>query len=140
MVVLWLLLGHIQPSSFHGSFCIFLMLFNHTGPCTIQSFLPTNCTSLPDTGIPGEMLKWQLSGSVQKQFPLCCSEVVLYKVWGLRTLHVLRRVCVWAALGTLRCSRGIQDSVMIAVSKMLILYTLVLGFLLFVSVYVTADF
>lgn len=113
MVILWLLFGHIQPSSFYGSFCIFVIVFNHTGPCTIQSFLPTKCTSLPDAGNPGEMLKWQLSSSVQSNAHvfICCSEVVVYKVWGLHTLHVLRRMCVWAALGILRCSRGIQGSV-----------------------------
>lgn len=88
------------------------MVFNHTGPCTIQSFLPTNCTSLPDTGNPGQMPKWQLSCLYKSNARVFirCGEVVMYKVWGIRTLHVLRGVCVRAALGTLRCSSRIQDS------------------------------
>lgn len=123
MVILWHLFGHFQPSSFHGSSCIFLVLFNHTGPCTIQSFLPTKSSSLPDTGNPGEMLQWQLrslyksNAHVLGHCFICCIKHLYAVVKLLCTKsrdcapYTCLEGCVWAALGTLRSSRGIYGSV-----------------------------
>lgn len=115
----------------------------HEGPCTILSFLPTNWTSLPGTGSPGEMLKWQLS-SVYKSNAcifILCSEVVMYKVWGLLALHVLRRVCVWAALGPLS---ALEESRILCIDcswpDAYSVHVGCWGFLLVARVYVTADF
>ena len=114
---------------------------NHTGPCTIHSFLPPHCTFLPDTGNPGELRKWQLwclhKNSVHVS--LCCSAVVRYKFLGIHALHKLRGVCVWAMLGTPRCSSRPEECVYRLWLVRCFLYRLFLCEL-FGRVYVTADF
>lgn len=112
MVILWLLFGPIQPQQLSWQF---LHLLNG-----IQSHRPWHHSVLPPHKLyfpsrhrePGQMPKWQLSCLYKSNAHvfICCSEVVMYKLWGIRTLHVLRGVCDQAALGTLRCSSGILDS------------------------------
>lgn len=113
---------------------------NHTGLCTVPSFLPPNCTSLPHTGNPGELLKWQLRclHKSSAHISMCCCAVVRYNLSGTHALHKLRGVYVWATLGTLRCSSRPEESVCGLWLARGFLYGLFLCEL-FVTLYVTAD-
>lgn len=89
---------------------------NHTGPRTIRSVLPPNCTSLPDTGNPGKWLKWQLHclHKSDAHISVCCCAAGRNKLLGIHDLHKLSGVCVWATSalqGTLADRRYLYISV-----------------------------
>lgn len=147
MITIWVLFGHIQPSSFHGSFYIFSMLFNHKGPCTIQCLLPT---VLPFQR-PGTQERCLNGSSVvcTKTMPtsLCAVVKLLCTKSGEHAPYTCLEGCVFGQLlalwGALEKSRilhidcSLQDAYPIHVGVWLIFFFF---FLLFERVYVTADF